>query len=49
MTGDYPVYGGNGISGYHNAFNKDGIYIIIGRVGVYCGNTRIVNNKFLVN
>ena len=46
ITGDYPVYGGNGISGYHNAFNKDGIYIIIGRVGVYCGNTRIVNNKF---
>ena len=25
--GDIPVYGGNGISGYHNKYNKDGSYI----------------------
>ena len=44
--GIYPVYGGNGIAGYHNKYNKEGDYIIIGRVGVYCGNVRIVSNKF---
>lgn len=46
VEGSYPVYGGNGISGYHNAYNMDGNYIIIGRVGVYCGNVRLVKGKF---
>lgn len=46
VEGDVPVYGGNGISGYHNQYNKDGSYIIIGRVGVYCGNARIVKGQF---
>ena len=41
-----PVYGGNGISGYHNSFNMKGCYIIIGRVGVYCGNVRKVEGEF---
>ena len=45
-TGVYPVYGGNGISGYHDSFNMNGDYIIIGRVGVYCGNVRKVGGKF---
>jgi len=45
-TGVYPVYGGNGISGYHDSFNMNGDYIIIGRVGVYCGNVRKVSGKF---
>jgi len=45
-TGIYPVYGGNGISGYHNSFNMKGCYIIIGRVGVYCGNVRKVDGEF---
>ena len=45
-TGIYPVYGGNGISGYHNSFNMKGCYIIIGRVGVYCGNVRNVDGEF---
>lgn len=45
-TGIYPVYGGNGISGYHNSFNMKGCYIIIGRVGVYCGNVRKVEGVF---
>ena len=45
-AGIYPVYGGNGISGYHNSFNMNGSYIIIGRVGVYCGNVRKVEGKF---
>ena len=46
IEGNIPVYGGNGISGYHNQYNKDGSYIIIGRVGVYCGNARIVKGQF---
>ena len=46
INGVYPVYGGNGISGFHNAYNKDGSYIVIGRVGAYCGNVRFVQGKF---
>ena len=46
VNGQYPVYGGNGVSGYHNAYNMDGEYIIIGRVGAYCGNVRNVLGKF---
>lgn len=46
ISGNIPVYGGNGISGYHNTYNYDGEYIIIGRVGVYCGNTRLVKGLF---
>lgn len=46
VDGQYPVYGGNGISGFHNSFNMDGNYIIIGRVGAYCGNVRNVIGKF---
>lgn len=46
VEGEIPVYGGNGISGYHNDYNMDGDYIVIGRVGVYCGNVREVHGKF---
>ncbi len=46
IEGPYPVYGGNGVAGCHVNYNKDGDYIIIGRVGVYCGNVRNVKGKF---
>jgi len=46
IIGDYPVYGGNGISGWHKAYNMDGNFIIVGRVGAYCGNVRYVKGKF---
>ena len=46
QCGAYPVYGGNGVSGYHNNYNKDGDFIIIGRVGAYCGNVRYVKGQF---
>jgi type I restriction enzyme S subunit len=36
-NGQHPVYGGNGINGYHNAYMFDERQIVIGRVGVYCG------------
>lgn len=46
IEGPFPVYGGNGIAGHHNNYNKDGEYLIIGRVGALCGNVRYLNEKF---
>jgi len=43
--GKYPVYGGNGISGYFNSFNISENTVIIGRVGALCGNVRHIKNK----
>jgi type I restriction enzyme M protein len=37
-SGEYPVYGGNGIIGYYGEENRLGDSIIIGKVGMYCGN-----------
>jgi type I restriction enzyme, S subunit len=39
-SGEYPVYGGNGIAGTHDTFNLSGHNVIIGRVGALCGNAR---------
>lgn len=38
ITGDYPVYGGNGLRGYTSNYNHDGEYALIGRQGALCGN-----------
>lgn len=46
--GSYPVYGGNGIAGYHNRYNVSGENIIIGRVGALCGNVRFINGDIFV-
>ena len=48
IEGDFPVYGGNGIVGYHSDYNMDGEYIIIGRVGALCGNVRNVIGKAFI-
>lgn len=45
ISGDYPVFGGNGIAGYHNNYNLSGKNVVIGRVGALCGNARFVNQK----
>lgn len=37
IDGPYPVYGGNGITGYHNKFKHKDSKIVIGRVGAKCG------------
>ena len=36
-AGLFPVFGGNGINGYHDQYMFDDPQIIVGRVGVYCG------------
>ncbi|MFT5760089.1 MAG: type I restriction enzyme M protein [Alteromonadaceae bacterium] len=37
-SGECPVYGGNGIIGHYRDANRNGDSIIIGKVGMYCGN-----------
>ncbi len=37
-NGEIPVYGGNGITGYHDESNVQANTILIGRVGFYCGS-----------
>ncbi len=44
-NGDIPVYGGNGIAGYHNDYNVNGKVIVIGRVGFYCGSVHAIEGK----
>ncbi len=41
QEGVYPVYGGNGIAGYHCEFNTKKPTIVIGRVGYYCGSIHL--------
>jgi type I restriction enzyme S subunit len=43
--GQFPVYGGNGISGYHGEYMFEQPVIVIGRVGVYCGAVQLSKPK----
>jgi type I restriction enzyme S subunit len=45
-TGQYPVYGGNGLRGYANSFTHEGAFALIGRQGALCGNINYANGKF---
>lgn len=40
-----PVYGGNGVTGYHNRANVFKETVVIGRVGFYCGSVHITPHK----
>lgn len=43
VAGTIPVFGGNGITGYHNvSFVKEST-IVIGRVGEYCGSVHLTD------
>lgn len=44
--GEYPVFGGNGVAGFHKYFNKEGNIIVVGRVGALCGNVHYVETPF---
>lgn len=43
--GDIPVYGGNGVNGFHDAFNVMEPTIVIGRVGYYCGSVHVTTER----
>lgn len=45
LLGEFPVFGGNGITGYHNKFNTKESTIVIGRVGFYCGSVHFTPEK----
>jgi type I restriction enzyme S subunit len=45
MNGTIPVFGGNGINGYHDQHNVDQQTIVIGRVGYHCGSVHVTPPK----
>ena len=45
QNGKIPVYGGNGINGYHDEYLIDKPTLIIGRVGFYCGCVHLSKGK----
>ncbi|MCE2484154.1 MAG: hypothetical protein J4F42_01475, partial [Desulfurellaceae bacterium] len=54
--GPIPVFGGNGINGYHAQNNVDQPTVVIGRVGYYCGsihvtpaNAWVTDNAFITH
>ena len=44
-TGSVPVFGGNGITGHHDAHNVSEPTIVIGRVGFYCGSVHVTPSR----
>ena len=45
QKGNIPVYGGNGITGYHSQANVFEETIVIGRVGYYCGSIHLTHSN----
>lgn len=45
-TGEYPVYGGNGVRGYFKKYTHEGSFVLIGRQGALCGNINYAHGKF---
>ncbi len=43
--GEIPVFGGNGITGYHNEALVNKETVVIGRVGFYCGSVHLTPPK----
>jgi len=45
-SGEYPVYGGNGLRGYTSNFTHEGERLLIGRQGALCGNINYAQGQF---
>jgi type I restriction enzyme, S subunit len=45
-SGEYPVFGGNGIRGYTSAYTHCGKFVLIGRQGALCGNINYASGCF---
>ena len=43
---NFPCFGGNGVRGYVERYNRDGEFPIIGRQGALCGNVNWASGKF---
>ncbi len=45
-SGDYRVFGGNGLRGYTSDYTHDGEFVLIGRQGALCGNIHLTRGRF---
>lgn len=45
-NGAYPVFGGNGVIGYYKEANRCSSSIVIGKVGMYCGNIHLSSEPY---
>ena len=45
-SGQYPVFGGNGLCGYTSGFTHEGEHLLIGRQGALCGKVHVARGRF---